>query len=166
METTEHSKTLQKRPQSRKAKGSERVPLPRTSTHLNELLEWYGHPTVKSLKNLHRHYVRDAFFKDPFTELYTTEELQKYYQRTLEKLSDVRFTFENVLEQANQAFVTWVLTFRYMGREFSVQGSSHLKFDASGLCEYHRDYFDMSEEIYEQLPVLGFVFKGLKRVLS
>ncbi|MGZ3745472.1 MAG: nuclear transport factor 2 family protein [Pseudobdellovibrionaceae bacterium] len=164
METTQN--TTQERAQQRKAKHIPKAPLPKTSTHLNELLEWYGSPTTRSVKYLHRHYARDAFFKDPFRELYTTEDLQKYYHHSLEKIHDVHFSFENVLEHGHQAFVTWVMMARFMGREFSVQGTSHLKFNSSGLCEYHRDYFDLSGEIYEHLPLLGYVFKGLKRALN
>lgn len=152
--------------QQRKAKATNRIPLPKTSRHLNNLLEWYANPTTRNMKHVHQHYARDAFFKDPFTEIYTAAEIQKYYEHTLSKLSDMHFVFENVLEDGKQAFVTWMMTARFMGREFSVQGSSHLKFDASGLCEYHRDYFDLSEEIYEQLPVIGYIFRGLKRVLN
>lgn len=166
MATTQTTNTSQARSQRIKGKVPESAPLPRTSTHLNEFLEWYAHPSIKSIKNVHRHYAKDIFFRDPFAELYTTDELQKYYLRTLEKFGDLHFSFENVLEQGHQAFLTWIMTARFMGREFSVQGTSHLKFNSSGLCEYHRDYFDLSEEIYEQLPLLGYVFKGLKRVLN
>lgn len=166
METTRVTNATQERSQQRKMKSNGKPPLPRTSTHLNELLEWYAHPTAKSMKHLHRHYARDIFFKDPFHELYTVEDLQKYNLKTLGKLSEVHFTFENIIEQGNQAFVTWVMTAHFMKREFSVHGTSHFKFNSSGLCEYQRDYFDLAEEVYEHLPVLGYVFKGLKRVLN
>lgn len=161
METTQTPQT-----QTRKTRSAPKVPLPKTSRHLNNLLEWLAHPTTRNLKNVPHHYSRDAFFKDPFTEIYTAAEIQKYYEHTLSRLSNVHFVFENVMEEDKQAFVTWVMTARFMGREFTVQGTSHLKFDASGLCEYHRDYFDLSEEVYEQLPLLGYLFRGLKRVLN
>jgi steroid Delta-isomerase len=150
----------------RKVRIPNRVPLPKISRDLNNLLEWLAHPTTRNVKNVPQHYTRDAFFKDPFTEIYTSAEIQRYYEHTLAKLSDMRFAFENISEDGHQAFVTWVMTARFMGREFMIEGASHFKFDSSGLCEYHRDYFDLSEEIYEQLPLLGYVFRGLKRVLN
>lgn len=163
METTTSTSTSTAR---RKAKPVGRAPLPKTSRHLNNLLEWYANFSSRSLKHVNMHYSHDAFFKDPFTEAYTAEDIRNYYEHTLSKLTDVRFVFENVLEDHRQAFVTWTMSARFMGREFSVQGSSHFKFDTSGLCEYHRDYFDSSAEIFEQLPVVGYLFKGLKRVLN
>lgn len=149
-----------------KAKDTKKIPLPRLSSHLHNLLDWYNHPTRKTLKNIQQHYTRDLFFKDPLTEIYTTSDLQKYYDHMFAKITDVRFVFENILEKDRQAFVTWTMTARCMGQEFHVRGSSHLKFDSFGLCEYHRDYFDVAEEIYEHIPLLGYVFKGLKRVLN
>lgn len=141
-------------------------PLPKTSKHLRYLLEWYSQLSMKNVKHVPEYYSRDAFFKDPLTEVYTADEIQKYFQRLLDRVSGIHFVFDNVIEDNNQAFVTWVMTAKFMGREFSVEGSSHLKFSSSGLCEYHRDYFDLSEEIYEQVPLIGALFKGLKRVLN
>ncbi len=166
MEKTQNTNASQVRSHQRKAKVNQKATLPRTSTHLNEFLQWNLNPSLKSIKNVHKHYARDLFFKDPFTELYTADELQKYYQRTLVKLKDMRFSFENVLEQEHQAFVTWIMTAQFMGRKFSVNGTSHFKFNSSGLCEFHRDYFDLSEELYERLPLLGYIFKGFKRILN
>lgn len=162
METTQDTQA----PRARKNKTANKIPLPKTSRHLANHLEWLANPTARNIKNTHLHYSRDAFFKDPFTEVYTASEIQKYYEHTLTKLSNMHFVYENILEEGRQAFVTWIMTARFMGREFSVQGTTHLKFDVSGLCEYHRDYFDLSEEIYEQLPLLGYLFRGLKRVLN
>lgn len=152
--------------QRRKTKNAGPIPLPKTTKHLNHLLEWYGRLNARDLRNIHEHYSRDAFFKDPFVEVYTADEIKNYYERTLNRLTDVHFVFENIIEEDRQAFVTWVMTARFLGREFSVQGTSHLKFDSSGLCEYHRDYFDLSEEIYEHLPVIGYIFRGIKRALN
>lgn len=153
-------------PLHRKTRNSQKIPLPKVSSHLHNLLEWYSHPTRQNIKNLHLHYTRDLFFKDPFSEIYTADDLQKYYEHTFSKITHIRFLFENILEKDRQAFVTWTMTAHFMGREFQIRGSSHFKFDSFGLCEYHRDYFDLSEEIYEHLPLIGYVFRGLKRVLN
>lgn len=169
METSNQSTTHERRRRNHTAKSTttNKAPkAPTTSKHLTDFLEWNERVTAKSIKHVHQYYARDAFFKDPLIELYTTDEIEKYYQRVLNRISDIHFTFENVLEQGNQAFVTWVMRARFMGREFSVEGSSHFKFNTSGLCEYHRDYFDVSGEIYEQFPVMGFLFRGLKQVLN
>ena len=84
-----------------------------------------------------------------------------------DKMSNVRFVFDNRAMEGSQAFVTWVMTATVLSQEIAVRGVSHLKFDpASGLCEYHRDYFDTSEEIYEQVPVVGNIIKGIKSLFN
>jgi len=38
-----------------------------------------------------------------------------------------------------------------------------LKFDAAGKVNYHRDYWDAAEELYEKLPLIGPLMRGLRR---
>jgi hypothetical protein len=45
-----------------------------------------------------------------------------------------------------------------------LRGVSHLKFDDAGKVIFHRDYWDAAEELYEKLPVLGALMRGLKRM--
>ena len=49
-------------------------------------------------------------------------------------------------------------------RNVQINGSSHVKFDDQGLVTFHRDYWDAAEELYEKLPVIGFVMKQLKKL--
>lgn len=155
-----------RRPTPRSARTAEEL-LPNTSKNLENLLRWCSRPNLYDLKEIHNHYVKDVFFKDPLVEIYNINELEQYYARLLNRFSEMRFFVENTAEDGNQAFITWVMTARLLGQDISIRGSSHFKFDASsGLCEYQRDYFDLSEEVYEQVPLLGYIFKGLKMVLN
>jgi hypothetical protein len=43
---------------------------------------------------------------------------------------------------------------------------SHIRFDASGKVNYHRDYWDTGEELYAKLPVLGWLIRRLKRMAA
>jgi hypothetical protein len=146
---------------------SVKTPPSKTAQGLENILAWYAHPNASNLKEIHNLYSKDVFFKDPLIEVYTSDELEAYYARTFQRFSGLRFVVDNKAIDANQAFITWVMTATMMGRDVSVRGVSHYKIDPStGLCEYQRDYFDMSEEIYEQVPVLGFVVKGLKKAFN
>lgn len=48
-------------------------------------------------------------------------------------------------------------------RAFVIPGGSHLKFTADGLVDFHRDYWDAAEELYEKLPVVGRLMHWLKK---
>ena len=45
----------------------------------------------------------------------------------------------------------------------TVRGCSHLVLDASGRIAMHRDYWDVAEEMYEKIPVLGALMRWLKK---
>ena len=47
------------------------------------------------------------------------------------------------------------------GDGFFVSGVSEIHF-LNGLVNYHRDYFDMGEMVYEKVPVLGWLTKKIK----
>ena len=44
-----------------------------------------------------------------------------------------------------------------------VHGSSHLRFDEAGLVDYHRDYWDAAQELYEKIPGLASLMRWLRR---
>ena len=48
----------------------------------------------------------------------------------------------------------------------TVRGASHLKFAADGRINFHRDYWDAAEELYEKLPLVGSLMRWLKRQAS
>ena len=44
-----------------------------------------------------------------------------------------------------------------------MRGASHLVLAADGRIAVHRDYWDVAEELYEKLPLLGALMRWLKR---
>jgi hypothetical protein len=47
-----------------------------------------------------------------------------------------------------------------------MRGVSHLRFDAEGRVDYHRDYWDAAEELYMKLPAIGLLMRGLRKVIA
>ena len=71
-----------------------------------------------------------------------------------------------LMQHGDQCLLTWDFLFhlrRFNSELQTVRGASHLKFDASGLIEVHRDYWDVAEELYEKLPGIGSLMRWLKR---
>ena len=65
------------------------------------------------------------------------------------------------------AFLTWDFLFRmkrFSTEEQCIRGATHIRFANDGRVEFHRDYWDAAEELYEKLPVLGALMRGLKRM--
>ena len=50
------------------------------------------------------------------------------------------------------------------GGQIDVAGISHIRFDDK--INYHRDYYDLGEMLYEHLPAYGWLTRKLKARLA
>ena len=122
--------------------------------------------TPADVEHLGDHYAAEAFFKDPFNEVRGVPAIQRVFAHMYVALDGPRFVVHDVVVQGDQCVLTWDFLFRF--RRFSgdlqtVRGASHLKLDANGLIVSHRDYWDVAEELYEKLPVIGSLMRWLKQ---
>ena len=77
-----------------------------------------------------------------------------------------RFVVTTRIAQGNDAFLTWDFRFRmkrFSTQEQCIRGATHLRFGSDGRIDFHRDYWDAAEELYEKLPLLGGLMRFLKR---
>ena len=120
-----------------------------------------------SLSQLGNHYTPNAWFKDPFNEVRGLAEVRAIFEHMYVALEQPRFVVTNRIVDGQQCFLTWNFEFHF--KHFhtatlqTVRGGSHLKFTADGLIDYHRDYWDAAEELYEKLPWVGALMRWLKK---
>jgi len=112
-------------------------------------------------------YGEHAYFRDPFNEVRGLAAVQRIFAHMFDTLEQPRFLVRDAFCQGEQAFLTWDFLFRRPGQaqEWRIHGSSHLRFAPDGRVIYHRDYWDAAEELWERVPVLGWVLKRLKQRL-
>jgi hypothetical protein len=111
-------------------------------------------------------YTEDALFKDPFNEVEGVGAIQRIFEHMFVSLDGPRFVIRDAIVQGNQCFLSWDFIFhmkRFNREELVVRGGSHLRLAADGRISDHRDYWDVAEELYEKLPVLGALMRWLKR---
>jgi ketosteroid isomerase-like protein len=114
-------------------------------------------------------YTDDARFKDPFNEVQGVPAIRAVFEHMYATLDAPRFVIRDVVAQGDQCFLTWDFVFRmrrFNRDEQTVRGGSHLKLTPDGRISLHRDYWDVAEELYEKLPVLGSLMRWLKRRAS
>lgn len=123
-----------------------------------------------SLDRLDAFYTPQVWFKDPFNEVRGIAAVRQIFSHMYTALDRPRFVVTDCIAQGDQCFLTWNFEFRFrkfdQGTLQTVRGGSHLKFTADGLIDYHRDYWDAAEELYEKLPVLGRLMRWLKKRAS
>jgi ketosteroid isomerase-like protein len=136
------------------------------STHLarlDALVAWYEGLAPESLAQLPDFYAEDTFFKDPFHEFRSREKLHHVYAEMFRVLQSPRFAITSVLREGDQAFLVWDMSFAVRGRPMCIHGSTHLVFAADGRVAAHRDYWDAAAEVYEKLPVLGWLLRTIRK---
>jgi steroid Delta-isomerase len=130
------------------------------------LVQWFETLTPAALATVGDAYAADAVFKDPFNEVQGLAEIRGVYEHMYRALDEPHFVVTQIVAEAEHCFLVWDFRFRFKGeadRWQTVRGSSHLTLDAQGRIHRHRDYWDVAEELYEKLPVLGGLMRWLKR---
>jgi hypothetical protein len=117
-----------------------------------------------NLQQLKEVYSNNIEFVDAVDSLKGIDALIEYFQHLYENMKYCRFVIENVIEEKGQACLIWRMEYAHhkinSGKMITVDGSSFLRF--SNKIDYHRDYVDMGQMLYEHLPVIGRVIKGIK----
>jgi steroid delta-isomerase len=137
---------------------------------LDALIRFFQELTIESLDRLGDFYADGARFKDPFNDVRGVDAIRRIFVDMFERVAQPRFVITDQIADANSAMLVWEFhcRVRLLGREKTqvIRGASHLKFDANGKVEHHRDYWDAAEELYMKLPALGLLMRWLRNALK
>ena len=134
---------------------------------LNQLVTFFESIEAGNTARLSQVYTDDVFFKDPFNEVRGIAAVAGIFEHMFVQVDAPRFVVTGSVLQGDQACLTWDFLFRmkrYSGVEQCIRGATHLRFAADGRANFHRDYWDAAEELYEKLPLLGSFMRWLKRL--
>ena len=136
---------------------------------LEAFCAFYNKLDKYSTKNLPEAYTSDISFIDPLHEIQGIDALIDYFDGLYANVSECHFDFGERQRQGELAFVTWTLHLVHPklahGRRKLIPGCSRLRFRGDRVCD-HRDYFDVGALLYEQIPILGSVIRGIKKRLG
>lgn len=130
------------------------------------IVQLFEQLSAEKLPQLAQIYTESARFKDPFNEVQGVPAIRAIFEHMFRTLEAPRFIVHDTVVQGPQCFLTWDFVFSLKGRSLPplvVRGGSHLKLADDGRISEHRDYWDVAEELYEKLPVLGALMRWLKR---
>jgi limonene-1,2-epoxide hydrolase len=134
---------------------------------VTEFKSVYQQLGTETLALLDRVYAPDCVFIDPFHEIHGRDALHAYFARLYDGVADIHFVWHDTVTGANQAMINWTMQLRHKrfrpDDAVAVQGATHLRFDDR--VTYHRDYFDAGALIYERVPLLGAIVRGIKKQL-
>jgi hypothetical protein len=133
---------------------------------LQRVVAFYQTISPTTLAELDTIYSVDAAFKDPFNDVQGLPAITAIFAHMFVQVSAPRFVVTTHVLQGSDAFLTWDFLFRmkpHAKQETCVHGATHVRFAADGRVAYHRDYWDVAEELYEKLPVIGSLMRLLKK---
>ena len=137
---------------------------------LASLIQFYQELAPESVAGFPEFYSADAYFKDPFNEVRGLASIQRIFSHMFTQVGEPRFVVIESIVAENGAMLIWEFNFqlKLWGKSQTqiMRGVSHLRFDADGKVNFHRDYWDTSEELYMKLPALGSLMRGLRRVMA
>ena len=145
----------------------EPVDVSQTRSHASRVVTFFETLSPASLEQLGDHYSPNAWFKDPFNEVRGVVEVRAIFDHMYVALNQPRCVVTDRIVDGNQCFLSWNFEFYFKNFDTTtlqtIRGGSHLKFTPDGLVDYHRDYWDAAEELYEKLPWLGGFMRWLKK---
>ena len=137
---------------------------------LDALLDFYQTLTPQRIAEFDRFYAENAFFKDPFNEVRTLDDIKTIFSRMFRQVADARFHVKEHAGDMRGLFLVWDMSFRmktWRPQDTQIiRGVSHLRFGTDGKVVYHRDYWDTGEELYAKLPLIGAGARLLRRLFG
>ena len=137
---------------------------------IDALSDFYQTLTPEGVERFGDFYSADAYFKDPFNEVRGLAPIQRIFTHMFTQVGEPRFVVTESIVAENGAMLIWEFNFqlKQWGKSQTqiLRGVSHLRFDADGKVNFHRDYWDTGEELYMKLPAIGTLMRGLRRVMA
>ena len=136
------------------------------NSRFKEIADWFQALSPEALETAGDIYASDAVFIDPFNHLTGLKAVRAVYQHMFDTLEQPRFIVTQTVADERNAFMTWDFLFQARGQEMKISGCTQFELDHDGLIVLHRDYWDVAQQVYEKIPVLGAVLRMLRRKLS
>ena len=133
---------------------------------LTEFKEWVINLNESTLDDIVSYYDENVFFKDPFNEFNGREKLKKLFFHIFITFKNPHFVFIDTIENSEGIFLTWDFIFSYKEKLFEIHGSSHLKLNDEEKIVYHRDYWDVGEEILLKIPLIKSLYGFFQNKLA
>ena len=135
-------------------------------SNLEDLKIWYVNLKKSNLDEIENFYDANVSFKDPFNEIKGIEKLRQIFNHMFENLENPHFVFIDTIENEREIFITWDFFLKLNEKEYKIHGSTHLKLNEKNRIYYHRDYWDVGEEVLLNVPIVRSLYGFFRRKLS
>lgn len=114
-------------------------------------------------------YAADAYLDDTLAVHHGAAEIEAYFTKTSETMTEYKVTIDDVARSGNDYYVRWTMVFAAPalsgGKPVHSIGISQIRLNREGMVAFHQDFWDSGKNFYAHLPVVGgavgFVHKRL-----
>lgn len=111
-------------------------------------------------------YAEDLYFNDTLSTIYRRDKLKAHMLKTAERLDYMSLNVQNHWQEGEDVFLLWFMEthFSILGSDRNVRtiGISQLRFNDRGKVVFHQDFWDSSQGLDQQLPILGGFSRWLR----
>lgn len=135
-----------------------------------DLKSAYKNLALDNIDALESIYSEDVTFVDPVNTIIGKKAMLKHFRNSYKDVLACRFEFDGDVEiiTDKQAFLSWKMTYQHRKlksqKPIVVFGASYLQIEKR--VNWHRDWFDLGQMVYENIPVFGAMTGSIKSRLS
>lgn len=108
----------------------------------------------------------DARFVDPFNDVRGTDAVRAVFAHGFEQCPGMRFQVSARAVDGQHALLRWRMTCDELASDLVIEGMSELTLAADGRVAAHVDYWDPAAQLYERVPLLGWLMRRVRRRLA
>lgn len=135
---------------------------------ISDLQAYYRDFIASDPAGLESFYDAALVFRDPLHELQGLPAVTRYFEGMREGLLRCEFEFDPATVSTNSACLPWYMHYAHAslsgGQPLTLRGCSLLRFEQK--ITYHEDFYDLGSMVYERVPLLGAVVRGVKSRLA
>jgi hypothetical protein len=113
-------------------------------------------------------YAPDAYLNDTLVGIDGAARIEAYFSHTMQDTRVLNVRFIDRAQAGIDYFVRWEMTVEHGslagGKPVLSYGVTQFRFDSEGRVLLHKDFWDSGTGLYEQLPVLGRLVRGVRAV--
>lgn len=136
-------------------------PQPEAFKRLALFVEFYNELNFSNLQTLRNLYADNVVFIDPVHQIDGLAALEQYFAHAYQNLQQCEFEMGAHGIGPHWGFVSWQMRFRHpaigSGELIVVDGTTELTYNAAGKISRHRDYYDLTQMVYQHLPLIGWL---------
>ncbi|SNY50729.1 SnoaL-like domain-containing protein [Arsukibacterium tuosuense] len=136
---------------------------------LARFLQFYNALSHDGLDRLADIYTEDVTFVDPVHQITGRPNLTAYFSHAYQRLTYCKFEPVSQTDAEQLSFISWIMTLSHpaigKGKSIEVHGCTELRWRGQRIY-YHRDFYDLTELVYQHLPILGWATTHVKHRMA